>query len=108
MDKAKITKAQAQAVDLLKKVHSESSIVRMHVEHPRKWSKDFECVNGMELDLLIRALYNGYEIELTVEEKLLQQYEMHISSDDRKYRGIAIGIRIAAEIVGIKVPDMYA
>lgn len=108
MDKVKLTKAQAAAIELWKEERSDiEGMVRKHVTEVWVW-EEMKPLNGMPLDKLIRALYIGYEIELTVEEKLLQQYEMNISSDDRKYRGIAIGIRIATEIIGIKVPGMYA
>ncbi|WDM22615.1 hypothetical protein [Paenibacillus polymyxa] len=109
MDKAKITKAQAQAVNLLKKVHPESSIVRMHVEYPEKWSKDFEGVNGMELDLLIRALYNGYEVELTMEERMLAHFKEpkgYLAEYDTENVIYRKGMAKALEIAGIKVPGI--
>ncbi|OBA07856.1 hypothetical protein A9P44_00445 [Paenibacillus polymyxa] len=113
MDKAKISKAQAQAVNLLKKVHPESSIVRMHVEYPEKWSKDFEGVNGMELDLLIRALYNGYEVELTMEERMKEAFEETTAHDGCFYgdivseaNGFHAGFITALKIAGIEVPGI--
>ncbi|MEK3950941.1 hypothetical protein MHB46_21455 [Paenibacillus sp. FSL H7-0703] len=113
MDKAKITKAQAQAVELLKKVHPEASIVRMHVEYPEKWSQDFEGANGMELDLLIRALYNGYEVELTMEERMKVAFEETTAHDGCFYgdivaeaNGFHAGFITALKIAGIEVPGI--
>ncbi|TQR97348.1 hypothetical protein [Paenibacillus ottowii] len=108
MDNVILTKAQAQVIErLLKRGCTREELVHDHILSG-KYIEEDKALRDMSPDKLIRALYIGYEIELTVEQKLLQQYEMHISSDDRKYRGIAIGIRMAAEIVGIKVPGMYA
>lgn len=108
MDKVKLTKAQAWHLENLRENYSKRDIVAIAINDPGSTAHVKGGINSIDHDTLIRALYIGYEIELTVEEKLLQQYEMHISSGDRKYRGIAIGIRMAAEIAGIKVPGMYA
>ncbi|PNQ83098.1 hypothetical protein [Paenibacillus sp. F4] len=113
MDKAILTQAQAEAVNLLKKVHPESSIVRMHVEYPKKWSKDFEGVNGMELDLLIRALYIGYEVEQTLEEKRYEAFD-EITDHDGCFCGESVaeangfhaGFITALKIAGIEVPGI--
>ncbi|MBP1309054.1 hypothetical protein JOD82_002074 [Paenibacillus sp. 1182] len=62
MIKAQLTQAQATALDSLKKLYPDSDIVKLHAKH--QWSNQFESIQGLPLDTLIRALYHdeGYEV----------------------------------------------
>lgn len=41
----------------------------------------------------------------TVEQKLQALYEKHVGSDDRKTRGIALGVKLASEALGIYISN---
>jgi hypothetical protein len=70
MEKAKLTKEQAEALELAKETWSKDIIVCLHVErNANDWHK-CKGLNGMILDTLIRALYIGYEVEQTEQEKI--------------------------------------
>lgn len=69
-----LTKEQAAAIDWVSKNYGNSFAIRLvstSVEHkPKCWSKpETVALNGLSLDELARALYVGYEIEKTQEER---------------------------------------
>lgn len=105
LSKTVLTKAEDEAIFWLLDDWSRENLLQQHAATPNGWQRgtQAEAMNGMSVWKLAQALIAGYTVELTMEEKLKEAYEKHISSDDRKYRGIAIGIRIACEIAGIKV-----
>lgn len=106
---AKITKAQAKVIDKIVKEGCEESIVKNRIARPVKWVTTFtEPLASLDLDTLIRALYSGYEIESTPEEKLLElwnHYDPEKSNDDGD-RGVRLGIRETLAIYNIKVPEV--
>ncbi|TQS00071.1 hypothetical protein [Paenibacillus ottowii] len=105
MDKVILTKAQAKAIELWKEERSDiEGLVRKHVTEVWVW-EEMKPLNGMPLDKLIRALYIGYEVEQTMEEKLLELYREGLPcpttpSEDSAFRE---GMKKACEIAGIKV-----
>lgn len=76
MEKVKVSQAIANAIeDTRSNGFSDESIISAHAIMPNNWSlKENKALNGMSLDTLIRALYFGYEIEQTPEEKILDEY----------------------------------
>jgi hypothetical protein len=74
-EKVKITKEQAEAIDMVlnNPFHSRWDVViGIHAKDSCAWSEGAKALNGMPLDTLIRALYIGYEVELTPEEKAVE------------------------------------
>lgn len=74
MEKVKVTKAQADAFEEIIGVGDDMSHqVQLHAKYPDNWRSNSE-LNGMPLDTFIRALYIGYEVELSPEEKVREMY----------------------------------
>lgn len=67
MEKVKLTPEQAESLEYLKRNFRFKEIVKMHVQKSGcEWEgSKVEPINGMDLDVLIKALYIGYEIEET-------------------------------------------
>ncbi|MFS8215660.1 hypothetical protein [Paenibacillus sp. S29] len=74
MDKVKLTKAQAWHLENLREHHSKRDIVAIAINDPGSTAHVKGGINSIDHDTLIRALYVGYEVEQTVEEKLLEAY----------------------------------
>ncbi|NEU27056.1 hypothetical protein G3M74_13215 [Paenibacillus polymyxa] len=107
MDKAILTQAQAEAIDSIQAAYHWTAelFIRNHAADPHQWVEPCDVLNGVPLDLIIRALYIGYEIEQTVEEKLLEAYKAALpyqAPPDVK-SAFREGMKKACEIAGIKV-----
>lgn len=109
-DKVVLTQAQADGIKSLSE-RSNISIIEAHQKSPKGWIPSSSGLNGMPLDTLIRALYIGYEVEPSIQEKLLEKYTEykghgyeHISNREA-YRQ---GMRDALEIVPMKVEGINA
>jgi phage regulator Rha-like protein len=62
MEKVKVSREQAEAIEELTKVLFNPTIVITHIRDRFRDEKT-ECINSMPVDSLIRALYIGYEVE---------------------------------------------
>jgi hypothetical protein len=76
-EKVKVTKEQAKAIEYLLSKKSSyhgniSQVVKDHAECNCDWCGDSSYINLMPLDTLIRALYIGYEVEKSNEEKAVE------------------------------------
>ncbi|WP_226000923.1 hypothetical protein [Paenibacillus sp. BJ-4] len=107
MDKAILTKAQAEAIDsILAATHwTAESFVRRHAENSHQWVAPYDVLNRVPLDFIIRALYIGYEVEQTVEEKLLEIYRegLPYRAEPDVKSAFREGMKKACETAGIKV-----
>ncbi|MEK5085883.1 hypothetical protein MKY98_02890 [Paenibacillus sp. FSL M8-0228] len=111
MDKAILTQAQAEAIDyFLTASHWTSEMfVRKHVENPHRWSAPRDVLNGVPLDTIIRALYIGYEVRQTMEERMLAHFKEpkgYLAEYDTENVIYRKGMAKALEIAGIKVPGI--
>jgi predicted HTH transcriptional regulator len=68
MEKTKLTKQQAEALEKAHAMYRPDEIVVIHVEDGLEVPNN--CLNELTLNTLIRALYIGYEVELTEQEKI--------------------------------------
>lgn len=104
MDKVVLTKEQAEAIENIKEVYSDYTfIIKSHVEDSDGWFGKSEPLNDLNLDSLIRALYIGYEVEQTREEKLVQEYWQHKQKDVTAWGYYADGIKAAIDILDITI-----
>ncbi|QDX94630.1 hypothetical protein EEL30_21550 [Brevibacillus laterosporus] len=117
MGKVKLPKEVAEAVEwLIKNGYSKEWIAREHLKNPRDWCNGAVELRGLELDILLKALFIGYEVEMTPEEKLYQLYKEYedkylTSSKDelsQKYNLICQGIEIAVDKLGYKIGGINA
>lgn len=91
-DKVKVSKDVAEAIDRVVKSYQRlfpeninETIIKGHIESPDGWrGEGSEHINKLPLDTLIRALYIGYEVEQSPEDRVREYYEtvvrMHYTS----------------------------
>ncbi|WP_339306490.1 hypothetical protein [Paenibacillus sp. FSL R5-0519] len=110
-DKAKLTKEQAASLEDASKYNDIEKIVRIHMDVPvtKAWMRGSVHLNEISLDTLIRALYIGYEVEMTPEEKILEIYNIGYSRSGFGEENIAFreGIALALHTFGIKAEGVH-
>lgn len=117
MNKVQLPKGVIDCIELCKKkgISEYYIVVLSRVTNQLFRDYDGETITALETirdfgdkygDALLYGLVNGYEAEQTPEDKLMERYNYYISSDDRKLRGIAIGIKEAIGILGIKIEGL--
>lgn len=70
MEKVKLTKEQAEAIESAQEDIAKERVVDIFVRDGSKFTGNCEIINEFGLDALIRALYIGYEVELTEQERV--------------------------------------
>lgn len=117
-DKVKLTKEQAEAVVYVTDYYNGQEnpleyIVGTHAIEPEAWDDDCTSpLRFMPMDTLIRALYIGYEIEMTEEEQLLEAFNgCPVVNGGRwaqseNMAAFRDGMTTALNIVGKKVPGI--
>lgn len=115
MKKAKLTKAQAGAIEEALKSRREGELVEQHIEIIRDeddaWINSFAALNELDLDTLCRALYTGYEIigedqVVTVTEDMRADLlSVHnFKTEDSKFdRAFGEGMQHALEVLGVHI-----
>jgi hypothetical protein len=103
-----VSKNVAEALDKVKEDHVNNfeRIVEYHMDKFPEWSYELTPLNSLSLDSMIRALYIGYEIEKTPEEKVKELYgSYHVGamSGERYDEGAQDAIERMLEIIGMKV-----
>ncbi|MFS0562551.1 hypothetical protein AB1K91_17635 [Terribacillus sp. 179-K 1B1 HS] len=114
IEKVTVSREVAEALTVLLQDEIPESIVEGHTYSLFGYNDRFSALNGLPLDTLIRALYLGYEIQLTPEEELAEFIEEHHSKHDPMFRkpsddyhyGVSRGARKAAEILGVELPKL--
>ncbi|MMZ52789.1 hypothetical protein D1872_145660 [compost metagenome] len=90
-----------------------------HVSEAHKVLRKFSFGNsGGNTDIILKALVNDYEVELTPEEKVLEHYKLvesnlspgedNSSRDAYLERGILIGTKTTLDLLGIKIEGINA
>jgi hypothetical protein len=95
-----LTKEQAEALEFAKAKVKKEDIVRWHVDHI--WTDEEKPLRGLSLDTLITALYVGYEIEPSPEEKITKIYK-EAQDFYKKYIAEASGSFHAGQLEGIRI-----
>lgn len=116
MEKAKLTKAQAEALENMRMRMDSVSIIKACCRRPdlKVDKSEFAEVFTIPLDSLIFALFNddGYDIERTPEEKVLLEYQSAMkransstiySSVYSANRNYATGIMFTLCTLGIQI-----
>ena len=101
-DKVVLTQEQADKVDSLSKSHTKERIISDFVR-----TAELNKL-GLTLDQLIRALYIGYTVEETTEEKLLYCYSETSSINEDFREGYRAGIRGTLKILNIEIKGINA
>jgi hypothetical protein len=109
MEKVKITREQADEIVYQLQLHNNIEIVKMWRGVMLSNWADREglakCANDMPEDTLIRALYIGYEVEETPEDKVKQLYFKLLRTDenDQYSTGMIAGMKQTLEALRIKI-----
>lgn len=104
-----ISKEVAHALEIVKKEQNNNfqTIVEYHMDKFPEWSSELTPLNALSLDSMIRALYIGYEVEKTPEEKVKELYNNYgpNSRDEQYYADerVQMGIRQTLNVLGMKV-----
>ena len=67
MKKAKLTHAQAAALERVAARFTKEQIIADHVSRPDGWLEGVAALNGLPIDTMARALYVGYETDKPAE-----------------------------------------
>lgn len=104
-----VSKEIAHALELVKEDHKNNFalIVEYHVEEFPEWSSELAPLNTLSLDTLIRALYIGYEVEKTPEEKVKELFDSYGPNSRGKREPsdgrVQVGIRLTLNTLGMIV-----
>jgi hypothetical protein len=121
MNKPKLTKEQAKSMEEIVKLigednwygtyDSKATVVKFKLEG-QVFSGERSAANWVPNDDFIAALYIGYEVELTPEEKVKAYYDElrkgfgHCSFQPDDYR--SMGAKTTLELLGIKIEGVNA
>jgi hypothetical protein len=116
-EKVKLTQQQADALEKMFElgINTKSRIIELHVKLPDGWKDHCTPLNDMDLDDLITAIYIGYEVEQTPEDKVrktfeyaLEQIEKHDfghgdNQNAEHWKSLKSGIIFTLESLNIKI-----
>lgn len=108
--KVTVSKEVANAFEYLKEIRNETSDNHLLAEHAeafttRDWKDNLEPLNNVDLITFAKMLIDGYEVDLTTEEKFLEEYQEYLRIG-AGHRTLAEGMRMAIDILGIKIPGV--
>ena len=104
-DKVVLTQEQADKVDSLSKSHTKERIISDFVR-----TAELNKL-GLTLDQLIRALYIGYTVEETTEEKILKMYKNphnYYDESDGQWGAFQSGVYNTLQKLRIKIEGINA
>lgn len=116
MEKVKVTKAVADAIEYQLSVRSKEALLRSKSEHLKgrgHFMKRSAVLNALSFDELAIALYVGYVVDKTPEERILDaflespKYTYSCGCDNREF-GRAEGIKLTLDTLGISIKGVNA
>ncbi|MDF2854248.1 MAG: hypothetical protein K0Q87_99 [Neobacillus sp.] len=104
-----LTREQAKALEVARKKVTDEDIVRWHVDHI--WTDDEKPLRALSLNALCSALYVGFDVEPSPEEKISKIYKeaqffykKYISESSGSFHaGQLEGIKITLDLFNIKI-----
>jgi hypothetical protein len=101
--KVLLTKEQAEALESSLDLQGckKADVVEWHATN--LWDGKRKALNQFPLDTLIRALYVGYELEMSPEEKVREFFEAVNGGEFSYNAGIRKGIIQTLELLGKKI-----
>lgn len=109
MTKIKVSRKVADALDYLlaSELYREnrSHILKVQARSGPAWHTNTpaECLNGVDIMTIAEALVNGYEADMTPEEKLADKYSSIRHYESAKTKGFIEGIEYAIDTLGLKI-----
>lgn len=106
-DKPIITKQQAEAIEhwINNHIGGKESLIKGHI-NSGSWIGPTEALNRMPLDTLIRALYFGYEIEASPEERLVEYIRSLQKTPSLQSITKLIAVADVLKILGIDLKEL--
>lgn len=110
MEKVKLTRIQANALEeALKSGYDIDTLMDICAnEDPEEWSDDCKPFASMRIAKIARALYVGYEVEETPEEKVLAYYLEQKKLLVKDQIPTEIAIRDILKMLSIKIEGVNA
>lgn len=114
-NKIKLTKEQANGLEVIKKLYSIDNILKTHAKaNDGAWIGKAEDVNDLSLSELAIALIAGYEVKLSANEIIIKDYhralkprnETTSSYNERFFDGYLLGVESTLETLGIEIDDI--
>lgn len=111
MEKLKVTKEVFESLEVVKAFNSTENIIKEHIKCDNDWECGCEGINGMDIFDLCKALFVGYELEKTPEEKILERYRNAVllldvkstNSPEGYIRGTKDCTEFILDTLGIKI-----
>lgn len=112
MEKIKLTRKQAKAIEaLIGESHLESaiSLTLYKFREQKKWNREeLLSLNELSYEQILQALYVGYEVEETKEERLFTLFKeveekSMLGDEDNYFYGYCSGIKETLKILKIKI-----
>lgn len=102
---ATLSTEQAAALESVKNVHDNESIVTFHFEKSELWTGEWIPLNELSIDTLCRALYVGYTTQKTPEELIKEKYDEAVKfrNSSEVASTVAITIEEVLEIFNIRI-----
>lgn len=91
MEKLKVKKEVFESLNVAKMYNSTENIIKEHIKCNNDWEGGCEGINGMDIFDLCKALFVGYELEETPEEKILESYKNAVELLDSKLNNLPEG-----------------
>ncbi|WP_338465137.1 hypothetical protein [Shouchella rhizosphaerae] len=98
-----LTKEQAEAIQTLNRLSGGKDEVLKQKALGRVWGRDLACIDSLSLDELARALYVGYEIEKTQEERYEDVREAYLDSIGHANFEERDAILLTLDLLGITI-----
>lgn len=74
-DKVVLSKEQAVALEYALGKHYKEGVIRYHINHKGSWIQEAKPLNKLTLEDVICAIYIGYELEKSPEDRLIEVFE---------------------------------
>lgn len=109
-EKVKVSKEVAEVIEILKDAKRPlHEMVKHYLNDDFIWTLEFKCLDNLSNDDFIRALYVGYEVEQTPEEKILAEYNWHKPFDCSIEGGIyREGMKFVLNAYNIRIKGVNA
>lgn len=106
--KPTLTKPQAESLKRALDLYEEERIIKYHIVQSASWRNHFSAFNTLSLRDLALALYVGYDVEKTPEERILADYEWCRRLGAPHALGRMSGIKFTLDELGVKIAGINA
>jgi hypothetical protein len=108
VEKVKVSKDQEESIRNATRDYANVATIVRSKSRGEVFPSDYDQLNQLDLDTLIRALYIGYEVEQTPEDKVREFFKEHWDKlvdlvDQQEAKTICVTIYKTLDLLGIKI-----